>query len=159
MSAKSRYSGFQILLHWLIAVLIAVNYFLGDAMSDVFRQFLRTGAGDLTAAAQAHRIVGISVVVLVLVRLVARYFQGAPEASDAGPDLLKLAAKIGHVLLYALMIITPVSGAIAFSFVNRTVGEIHEVSTNLLMLVALGHAVMALYHQYILKDQLLRRMM
>ena len=39
------------------------------------------------------------------------------------------------------------------------VGEVHGLAANVLMVAVLGHALMALYHQYVLKDGLLRRMM
>jgi cytochrome b561 len=38
-------------------------------------------------------------------------------------------------------------------------GDIHGFFANVLLILALGHALMALYHQYILKDGLLSRMM
>jgi len=35
MATRSAYSGFQITLHWLIAILIAAAWFLGDGMGRV----------------------------------------------------------------------------------------------------------------------------
>jgi cytochrome b561 len=35
----------------------------------------------------------------------------------------------------------------------------HALAANVLMMVVLGHVLIALYHQYVVKDGLLRRMM
>jgi len=158
MSSKTRYDFSQILLHWLIAILIGVNYLLGDAMSDAFKALVRSGGtGTLDGGANAHRLIGMAVIALVLVRIVLRLFRkGPPEA--AGPKMMQMAAKLGHLALYVLMIAVPLTGFLSFNGLNRDLGEVHEVVTNLLLLVAFGHALMAFYHHYILKDGLLSRM-
>ncbi|HSG36365.1 MAG TPA: cytochrome b/b6 domain-containing protein [Paracoccaceae bacterium] len=158
MTTKTRYDLSQIVLHWLIAILIASNYLLGDTMSDAFKALVRSGgSGALDGGANAHRLIGVSVVVLLIVRVVLRLFKRGP-AEAPGPRLLQLGAKAGHLALYVLMFAVPVSGFLAFNGLNRDLGEVHEVLTNLLMLLAFGHALLAFYHHYILKDGLLNRM-
>ena len=93
----------------------------------------------------------------MLVRIVLRLFKRAP-AEASGSNMLRLAAKLGHLAIYVLMIAVPVTGYLSFSNLDRDMGGIHEVSTNLLMLLAFGHALLAFYHHYILKDGLLTRM-
>ena len=158
MSTKTRYDLSQITLHWLIAILIAVNWFLGDAMGHAFRDLLRSnGTATLDSGANAHRLIGMAVIALVLLRLVLRLFRkGPPEAP--GPKMMQMAAKAGHLALYVLMIAVPVTGYLSFSNLDRDMGGIHEVVTNLLLLLAFGHALLAFYHHYILKDGLLSRM-
>ena len=158
MSTKTRYDFSQIVLHWLIAILIGANYLLGDAMSDAFKALVRLGGtGTIDGGANAHRAIGVAVVVLLLVRVVLRVFKGAP-AEVPTTKRMKLAAKAGHLALYVLMFAVPFSGFLAFNGLNRDLGEVHEVLTNLLMLLALGHALLAFYHHYILQDGLLSRM-
>ncbi|MFM7445146.1 MAG: cytochrome b, partial [Tabrizicola sp.] len=82
----------------------------------------------------------------------------APAAPGASGSLSALAADWGHRLIYLLMIAVPLGGIATF-FLGLDVGEVHGLAANVLMLVVLGHALMALYHQYLLKDGLLRRMM
>lgn len=159
MSTKTRYDLSQIVLHWLIAILIGANYLLGDAMSDAFKAFVKAGgAGALDGGANAHRAIGMAVVVLLLVRVVLRILKRDP-AEVPSTKLMQLAAKAGHLALYVLMFAVPVSGFLAFNGLSRDLGEVHEVLTNLLMILALGHALLAFYHHYILKDGLLSRMM
>lgn len=158
MPTKTRYDLSQIVLHWLIAILIGANYLLGDAMSDAFKALVRSGgSGALDGAANAHRLIGVSVVVLLFVRVALRLFKKAP-AKVTAPRLMQLAAKAGHLALYVLMFAVPISGFLAFNGLNRDLGEVHEVLTNLLMLLAFGHALLAFYHHYVMKDGLLVRM-
>lgn len=159
MSTKPRYDLSQILLHWLIAILIGTNYLLGDTMSEAFEALAKAGgAGTLDAGANAHRLIGVSVVVLLLVRVALRLFKKAPDEVPA-PRLMQLAAKAGHLALYALMFAVPFSGFLAFNGLNRDLGEVHEALTSLLLLLAFGHALLAFYHHYVMKDGLLARMM
>lgn len=158
MSTKTRYDFSQIVLHWLIAILIGANYLLGDAMSDAFKALVRSGgAGTIDGGANAHRAIGVAVVVLLLVRVALRVLKGAPSEVPT-TKLMQLAAKAGHLALYVLMFAVPFSGFLAFNGLNRDLGEVHEVLTNLLMLLAFGHALLAFYHHYILKDGLISRM-
>jgi cytochrome b561 len=158
MSTKTRYDLSQIVLHWLIAILIAVNWFLGDAMNHAFRDLLRTnGTSALDSGANAHRLIGISVIVLVLLRVVVRLIRkGPPEAP--GSKAMQLGAKVGHLALYVLMLAVPVTGYLSYSNLDRNMGGIHGAVTNLLLIVAFGHAILAFYHHYVLKDGLLYRM-
>jgi cytochrome b561 len=73
-------------------------------------------------------------------------------------SLAVMAADWGHRLIYLLMIAVPLGG-IATYFLGIDVGDLHALAANVLMVIVLGHALMALYHQYVLKDGLLRRMM
>jgi cytochrome b561 len=105
-----------------------------------------------------HVAFGLSILALVVVRLLVRLSRGAPAAPGAPGSLSVLAADWGHRLIYLLTLAVPLGGISVF-FLGLDVGEIHGLAANVLMLVVLGHALMALYHQYVLKDGLLRRMM
>lgn len=56
------------------------------------------------------------------------------------------------------MIGVPLGGISAW-FLELETGDIHALAANGLMVVVLGHSAFALYHQYVVKDGLLRRMM
>jgi len=99
----------------------------------------------------------MAVIVLVLVRIGLRFFKRGPSEASA-QKALQLAAKLGHLALYILMIAVPLTGYLSFSNLDRDMGGIHQLATNLLMLLAFGHAILAFYHHYVLKDGLLTRM-
>jgi cytochrome b561 len=148
------YSGIQIALHWLVAILILVAWLSGEGAEEAMEAIEEGG----TVGFVPHVAFGLSILTLVVVRILVRLSRGAPAAPGMPGSLAVKAADWGHRLLYLLMIAVPLGGASVF-FLGLEVGEIHGLAANVLMLVVLGHALMALYHQYILKDGLLRRMM
>lgn len=154
MKTTTGYSGLQIALHWLIALLIPLAWFSGEGAEDAL-DAIRDGG---TAGFVPHVAFGLAILALVLLRLLVRLSRGAPAAPGVPGSLAVLAAEWGHWLIYALMIAVPLGG-ISVWFLGLRVGDIHALAANLLMLVVLGHALMALFHQYVLKDGLLRRMM
>ncbi|MDP3262074.1 MAG: cytochrome b/b6 domain-containing protein [Tabrizicola sp.] len=154
MRNTTGYSGIQIALHWLIAILIVTAWFTGEGAEEAMEVVEEGGVAGFVP----HVAVGLSILALVVVRVLVRLSRGAPPAPGAPGSLSVLAADWGHRLIYLLMIAVPLGGVSVF-FLGLDVGEIHGLAANLLMLVVLGHALMALYHQYILKDGLLRRMM
>ena len=155
MASKTGYSKLQIALHWAIAVLIVAAYWISDGMGRILGARIRDGQTGLEGGT-VHTWIGGTVFFLILIRLVVRLRQGAPEAHGSAP--MVLAAKLGHVVLYALMILVPAAGAAAWYWHIREAGDVHELLVNALMLVALGHAAMAIYHQFVKKDGTLTRM-
>jgi cytochrome b561 len=153
MKTTAGYSTLQIALHWAIAVLILAAWLSGEGAEEAVEAIEDGGAAGFVP----HVAFGLSILALVILRVVVRLSRGAPAAPGVpGSPQVKL-ADWGHRLLYLLMIAVPLGGASVW-FLGLDVGEIHGLFANVLLIVALGHAVMALYHQYVLKDGLLRRM-
>ena len=155
MAARSGYSGLQIALHWIIAILIPLAWLSSGGAEEAW------DAMEEGAAAPAfvpHVAFGLAILALVLVRLIVRLRRGVPEAPGVPGSLQVKAADWGHRLIYLLMIMVPLGG-ISIWFGGMDNGDVHGLFANLLMLVVLGHALVALYHQYVVKDGLLRRMM
>lgn len=158
MTTKTGYSHPQILLHWAIALLILFNYLYSEGMGRALDARLEGApAPALDIAPAVHVWVGVAVLVLVLLRALLRLTTGAPDAGGTG--LMQRAAGWGHRLLYALMLAVPAFGGIAWFGGVDAVADLHALLANVLMVVAGGHALIALYHQYVLKDRLLLRMM
>lgn len=154
MKTTTGYSGLQIALHWIIAVLILVAWLSGEGAEEAMEAVEDGGVAGFVP----HVAFGLAILTLVIVRIVVRLSRGAPAAPGAPGSASVMAADWGHRLIYLLMVAVPLGGASVF-FLGLDVGEVHGLAANILMLVVLGHALMALYHQYILKDGLLRRMM
>ena len=157
MSELARYSRAQIALHWSILVLLGISFFSHEGMKAAFRAAIK-GEEAGGSAALVHRLVGITILVLTLVRIALRVRQGAPALPDTAHPLMNLAAKAAHLALYALLIAIPVSGLTAWLGLNRDAGGAHEVLFILLFLLVGLHAAAALFHQFVLKDRLLERM-
>lgn len=157
MIQRIGYSGTQIALHWAIAVLILFNYIYSEGMGDALDARLEgIPATNLEINPQIHVWVGVTVLVLSLIRLALRQTRGVPEAGGTG--MMQLAATWGHRLLYALMILVPVMGGLTWFGRIEATGDIHALLANALMIVAGGHALMAIYHQFVVRDGLLNRM-
>lgn len=159
MTNTERYSGLQIALHWLIFLLFAVNYVVSDDMGKALRKLkeLDGGAEAAGVTVQLHVWVGIAVLALTVIRLGLRFARGVPGL-PAGHPLMNRLAHWGHLALYLLLILLPVSGIMAWFGGVEEAGEAHEVLVNVTLILIIVHATAALFHQYVLKDNLLARM-
>lgn len=156
-TSPTRYSGLQIVLHWVIAGLFAFNYIVSDGMGKAWRAFSQTGINDSTVA-RLHIIAGIALLALTVLRFVVRLKRGAPAAPASGSELMRLAAEWGHRALYMLLFLLPVAGLAAWFGGVKAAGEAHEIMGNLTLILIIGHVAAALYHQFVLKDNLISRM-
>lgn len=153
MSQKTGYALSQIILHWLTALGVLVAWFTHEAMEDIARAAWKAGQDPFPTV---HTVAGISVFVLVVIRLVVRHRTGAPEPTGEGMQLQ--AAKWGHRLLYVLVFLTPLVGFVTWILGFKDMSELHEITAQGLMIVALGHAAIAIWHQYVKKDGTLMQM-
>lgn len=157
MAGKTDYSNLQIALHWSTAILIGANWLISEGMGDALDARLEEGAALSGFTPTWHVWAGSVLLGLVILRLAVRFFTGAPKTVGR-KSLADHAAAIGHWVLYALMLAVPALGAITwFGRIDAT-GDLHVLAMNALMIVILGHAAVAIFHHYVLKDGLLRRM-
>ena len=158
MKTPSGYSGLQIGLHWLIAILIAVNYFSGGAMGAAFDGTIE-GTGGASFGSSIHVYVGLSILALVLIRLGVRLTQGVPETPAGTPAILTRLGGLAHLLLYGFLIVVPSLGAFAWFRLSESAGNLHVLIMNLMLIVIGLHTVAALFHHFVLKDGLILRML
>ncbi|MGK8641556.1 cytochrome b [Brucella anthropi] len=165
--SPDRYSKSMVVIHWLTAALI-----LGAWFTSVGGRSLAENPPFL------HFSLGLAVLVLVLPRLFLRLSGAAPSESPA-QGTLALAAKAGHAILYSLLIALPLSGwyaasrmGVAISFFGLSVpaitapmqgspgliAEFHENAGTIILYLAGLHALIAIWHQFILRDGTLKRM-
>lgn len=98
-----RFTPLQRLLHWLMAICILSMLFIGVGMvSTIMPKYL--------ALVSVHKSLGITILVLALIRLAVRLRYGAPPLPMDLPEPMKLAAVLSHYVLYALMIGMPLIG-------------------------------------------------
>ncbi|MBB4167947.1 cytochrome b [Rhizobium sp. BK538] len=100
---NTEFTALQRSLHWLMAICILAMLFIGVGMvSTIGRQY--------TPLLATHKTLGITILVLALIRLVVRFIYGAPALPVDLPEPMKLAAHLSHLALYALMIGMPLIG-------------------------------------------------
>lgn len=153
-----RFSPLQIALHWTVALLVLAQYLNDDAIGRAWRATLREGATTLGPAAWAHILAGIAILALAVWRLVLRARRPAQPLPADEPALLRHAARATHALLYALLILLPLSGLAAFYGGVRAAGAAHEVMKTLLILLVALHVAGALFQQFVLRSGALSRM-
>ncbi|MCX7890070.1 MAG: cytochrome b/b6 domain-containing protein [Rhodobacteraceae bacterium] len=153
------YTRAQIALHWVIGVLIVLQLLFGDSMTEVWRGYVQTGTASMTAMAWGHIVGGSLILALVLWRLVLRLSRGAPGPATGETPVQALIAKLVHVALYALMLLMPLSGLVAWYGDVRTAGDVHELLKAVLWVFIGLHVLGAVYNHFVLKNGLIGRML
>jgi cytochrome b561 len=159
-SGRSRggYSGSQILLHWLIAALVLFQLIFGESMGEVIEAAEEgepVSAFD-QAMADAHYWVGIAILALVALRFLLLVARGAPTPIGRGWSVI--AARIVHGIFYLLLVAVPTTGLLAI-YISDDFGEIHEIGKPLFIAFIVIHALGALAHHFLFRDNTLKRML
>lgn len=174
-SDERAYSGLAKLLHWLSALTVVGLFFLGLWMVDLtyYHEWYRT-APDL------HRSIGLSLALVTVLRILYRLSVSYPGPLDSHPRWIVLASKLVHLAIYALLLVLFVSGYLittakgdpigffglfeipslvsGIDNLEDTAGEVHEVAAFTLVGLAVLHALAALKHHLLDRDDTLLRM-
>ena len=100
---RTRFATPQRFLHWFMAVCIVSMLFIGAGM-------ISTVAPKYLTLVEIHKVLGIAILALALIRLTLRLYYGAPALPVDLPLPMKLAAELSQYVLYALMIGMPFIG-------------------------------------------------
>lgn len=123
-----------------------------------FRHGQTPTAADVSSA-NVHAYIGIAILLLAIIRLGLRWRTGVPAEPEGQPLVLRLGAKMVHLLLYALIFLKPVSGTAAYNFGIDLAGSIHaDITKVMLWAVIAVHALGALVQHFYLRTNVLRRM-
>jgi cytochrome b561 len=176
-------------LHWLIALLIFIQLPLGFYMSyrgndmENVNEKGETVKGLWDALTgylySSHKLIGLTVLALVVWRLVYRLMRGAPPSDPTVPKPLTGVAHLVHWGLYALLIAVPVIGYTAISYgdylevfgfhlpaltvknedFSKEVFEWHETGAWLIIVFVALHIAAAGFHKFFRKDRVVERML
>ncbi len=158
------------IFHWISALLLLITWLL-----MVIYQYT-----DTKLFIGLHKAFGISVLCWMIARVLNRVLIRAP-APVSMPKWQKLISQFNHFILYALLIAMPVAGLLMSVYGGRPVdifglfqipvfvtpdrslarlfNEIHtDIIWPMIIAFTLLHIGAALYHQFILKDNLINRM-
>lgn len=167
-----RYQPLLVVMHWLLALMIPVAL-AGGAL--VLVRIPNTDPMKVEALGQ-HMAGGLLLLVLMLVRLIVRVRTTHPARASTGSSALDRTAWLSHRLFYVLIlgqagsglllalqaglpsIVFGGQGALPADFWVFPVRSVHYVISRLLMMLIALHVAAALYHTFILRDGLLRRM-
>lgn len=174
-NTEDGYGLLSIGFHWLMLLLIVAVYACIE-----LRGLYPKGSAPRDALKVWHFMLGLSVFVLVWLRLAALMIGPGPRIKPEPPKWQKLLAKLMHFALYALMIAMPLLGWLLLSAAGKHVPffglqlpvllgesknlaalfkEIHETGGTVGYFLIGLHAAAALFHHYVVRDNALRRML
>jgi cytochrome b561 len=155
------YSPVQVALHWIVVVLVAFQFLAHEGIEESWRAFLRSEMPPAGAwvLAYLHVAAGISVLLLALIRIYLRLTRGAPAPPADEPRLLQLTAEAVHGSIYLLLLVLPLSGAVAWFLGVEIAGDVHELLQNVLLGMIALHIAGALFQHFVLRSQVLMRML
>lgn len=173
MNTRHSFTPLARLLHWTMAILILTMLFVGVGMIST----VSTKHNWLLAL---HRPLGISILVLVIIRLGVRLSHRPPALPADMPAFMQFLARVSHWVLYTLMFAMPLIGWAMLSAGNYPVRmwggvdlphivpangvlfawlrQAHGALAFLFFLTILGHMGAALYHGLIRRDDVLPSM-
>jgi cytochrome b561 len=110
----ARYSGVAMLLHWLLALGVIVNWRLAESAHEGPRE----AAGGLMAT---HMAIGMTILVLTVLRIVWRLVHRPPPLASTLHTWERVLARTVHALFYVLLITLPLLGWIATSSAGKSI--------------------------------------
>lgn len=175
-NAAARYSRGAIALHWIMAALIVLNFIIAEIAEDAAKE-------DRSVLIGNHKAIGITILLLTLVRIGWKFSRPAPPLVDSLKAWEAALSKVVHGLFYVLMLVIPLAGwamssaygkgapvdmfglfampALPVEHSRETAGlfgEVHETTAKVMFVLFVLHVVGALKHHLIDKDGTMRRM-
>jgi len=172
---QPRFSTLSIALHWVMVLLISAVY-----ATILLRENYPKGTDMREGLKSWHFMLGLTVLALVILRIVVRVIRSKPPITPAPPAWQALLARTTHFALYAFMLAMPIAGWVILSASGKTVPffglelpalvgpskglagqvkDLHETVASIGYFLVGLHALAALFHHYIVKDDTLRRML
>jgi cytochrome b561 len=163
-------------LHWLTVALVIVAWLLGTFGDDLPRGAARS------AGLFIHISAGVGILILLVLRVIWRVVDRPPppEVTPLG-SWLEVLGKLTHVALYVLLAAAPILGTllqfargetlplfgtieIASPWVRdrafaSSLKDVHETLADILMILAVFHALAAMVHHWLWRDRTLSRML
>jgi cytochrome b561 len=173
MPPEARYGAGAIGLHWIMAALIVFVGGLGLLFEQIPRE-------SRLFWINIHAVFGLCILILVVARMIWRRTHVPPDLPGEIGEFTRRTSHAAHLLLYVLMFVIPLVGIVAFvwharvlnlGFVqfafpiasDRNVFEPAENLHELLAYILFGlvgiHLLAALWHHFIRRDGVLRRML
>lgn len=160
--------------HWTMAVVILIAMVAG-----FWGGILQQGTPVRGFLLGLHKSLAVTAIVLLVFRIGYRVLRGGPPHEGTLSPFNRYAAHAAHLLLYALLIYMPITGYMysqggnhgvkwfglavpalipAAPWIESTGKLLHDKGALVLYAVLGAHILAALWHHFIMKDNVLRRM-
>ncbi len=178
---NGRYDIVSRAFHWVTALAVLVAFILGPGG---YGRLIRQGVDPATRAGIVwHESLGVTIFVLTSLRLLWLLVRPAPPRVPM-PSWMRAASRAGHVALWALLFVLPVTALLALGSEGHPLtllggfrtevlpwlqesalgkfadwGDVHGLLGDVLIWLAGLHAVAALWHHFVRKDGVLVAML
>lgn len=160
--------------HWLIFFLVVIMLLVGFFMLDIPDKALRGQVVNL------HKLTGLTILGLMILRSLWAMFNRKPLLPAWMPLWQRFAAHTMHLCLYVVLIVMPLLGwvgSVAGGYAphigaaklelplaqDKALSEVafnwHNIVAVIIIILVCLHILASLYHHFIKKDDVLRRMM
>ena len=160
-----KYSISSRIIHWVMALLILTLLGLGIYMTE----FLSKESENHMLVYDLHKSLGVMALIFIFIRIVNRFIYKAPKLPNSMPKIEQILAHLGHLALYLLIIIVPLSGYMmsnSFGFpvkffgiempviigtnfdIGKIFAEAHELSAYGLLGVIALHILAVIKHRF-----------
>lgn len=170
--------------HWLIAFLVFVQLPIGLYMSYRGNEMINDKGekgvwdGITNTLYSSHKLIGLTVLLLIVLRLTYRLTQGAPRSDPTVPPALTGVSHLVHWSLYLLLLAMPIGGYFAVSYgdyldvfnfklpalteknedISKQIFGMHAIGAFLIIGFVTLHILAAIYHRFVRKDRVVARM-
>jgi cytochrome b561 len=173
-TSTDHYDRVAVALHWVIALLLIGQIAFGFMLDDIAPRKTPSRAFVINL----HKSFGLTLGLLIVLRIIWRLRHAPPPWPAATPASWRHAARWGHRLLYAFMVVIPLAGATASNFskygikfygwqippwgadrpeVYAFFNRLHVYAAWVFAALILGHVAMALKHAWVDRDASLHR--
>lgn len=152
-----RYDRVARTLHWLIAALVLLQFATGWSWG-----YFERGSEPRFYLFRLHLYSGYAVLALAGLRIFWRLTHSAPPLPAGMSRLTQVAAHATHGLLYLLILIQPILGAVTVTALGKSLGwtgAVHVVLAYVIAAIVVLHVAAALWHHFLRRDGLLLRML
>ena len=162
MNTTKRYHPIMVVLHWLTVILLLGAGLLSD------------NEGGGSSPIDIHMSLGALLLVTLIIRLIVRFATKRPDWANIGNQFLNKLGEWVHIGLYFFAFLILVGGGLIASQRNLLgyvlgtgsivrgrpgiLGGLHELGWSAIIGLLVLHVGGAVYHQFILKDNLFARM-
>jgi cytochrome b561 len=164
--------------HWITVAFVLALVVLGEVMT--YRSKKDIWDGLTNGLYSTHKLLGFALLWIIVARLLYRLAHGAPADEPTLEPWQKLASHVTHWSLYALLLLVPVIGwrgasqypaleifglfnlpsiATANQAASATTFFWHETLGKVMALLIVTHVGAGLFHHFVRKDGVLRRML
>lgn len=172
-NTTSNYGSVSKFFHWTVFILVTLMLCFGF--------FLHLLPSTMKATSyNLHKLTGLGILLLMILRSIWTIINPKPTLPKTVPLWEVASARISHLLLYVLLLIMPLSGWIMASAANKPpvllgqrlmlpiyphhqlkhmMNQAHEIIAWLIIITISIHICAALRHHFVLKNNVLKRML